>query len=139
MGSKWECRDTRYRKIENISLSSVKTIVCHKADETGHRTRSSIFTTQVENINVDDWKKIKPCITFLKQSKEDKRIIGCFNLKVFFTWVDALFAMHKNMQGHTGGAMSMRYGMIHCRSIKQKLNTKSTNESELVDTSAYMP
>ena len=52
-------------------------------------------------------------------------------MKELFTWVDASFAVHPNMQSHTGGAMSMGYGMIHCRSIKQKLNTKSITESEL--------
>ena len=32
----------------------------------------------------------------------------------------------------------MGYGIIHCRSSKQKLNTKSTTESELVGTSEYV-
>ena len=43
MGSKQECRETRYIKSENISLSSGKNIVCHEADKTRHRTISSIF------------------------------------------------------------------------------------------------
>ena len=97
------------------------------------------FITRVENSNVGDWKKMKLCITFLKQSKEDKRIIGCFNLKEFFTWVDASFAVYPNMRSHIGGAISMVYGMIHCRSSKQKSNTKITTESELVGSSEYTP
>ena len=60
------------------------------------------FTTRVANSNVDDWKKMKRFITFLKQSKEDKRIIERFNLKELFTWVDASFDVHPNMQSHTG-------------------------------------
>ena len=59
-------------------------------------------------------------------------------MKELFTWVDASFAVHTNMQSHTGGAMYMGYEMIHCRSIKQKLNTKSTTESDLVGTSEYV-
>ena len=55
------------------------------------------FTTPVSNINVDDCKTIKRCITFLKKRKEEKLIIGCFNLKELFTWVDASFAVHNNM------------------------------------------
>jgi len=35
--------------------------------------------------------------------------------------------------------MSFEYGMIHCRSNKQKLNTKSSTEAELVGTSEYVP
>ena len=109
------------------------------------RTRPDIepavafFTTRVRNPNKDDWKKMKRCITFLKQTKNDPRIIGCQNLKELFTWVDASFAVHPNMRSHTGGVMSMGRGMIHCRSSKQKLNTKSTTESELVGTSEYVP
>ena len=38
-------------------------------------TEVAYFTTRVANNNVDDWKKMKRCITFLKQSKEDKRIV----------------------------------------------------------------
>ena len=34
--------------------------------------------------------------------------------------------------------MSMGYIMIHCRSSKQKLNAKSTTESELVGTREYV-
>ena len=35
--------------------------------------------------------------------------------------------------------MSMWYGIIHCCSRKQKLNTKITTESELIGTSEYVP
>ena len=55
------------------------------------------FTLRVENSNVDDWKKMKRCITFIKKTKEDKRIIGCFNLKELFNWVDALSDVHPNI------------------------------------------
>ena len=97
------------------------------------------FTTQVENINVDGWKKMRHYITFLKQNKQDKQIIGCFDLKEIFTWVDSLFAVHPNMRIHTGGAMYMGYGMIHFHSSKQKLNKKSITESQLVGISKYVP
>jgi hypothetical protein len=109
------------------------------------RTRPDIepavafFTTRVHDSSVDDWKKLVRCMTYLEQTKDDKRVIGCFNLNELFTWVDASFAVHPNMRSHTGGTMSMGYGMLHCRSSKQKLNTKSTTESELVGTSEYVP
>ena len=43
------------------------------------------------------------------------------------------------MRSHTGGAMSFGHGTIHCRSSKQKLNTKSSTEAELVGISDYLP
>ena len=35
--------------------------------------------------------------------------------------------------------MSMGLGMNHCKSGKEKLNTKSSTESEIVGMSAYVP
>lgn len=54
-------------------------------------------------------------------------------------WVDASHAVHENMRDHTGRTMSMGRGMLHGKSSKQKLNTRSTTESELVGVSEYLP
>ena len=53
--------------------------------------------------------------------------------------MDAAFAVHNNMRSHTGGVMSFRWGMIHAKSSKQKLNTKSSTEAEVVGLSEYLP
>ena len=45
------------------------------------------------------------------------------------TWVDAAY----------GGAMSLGWGTVMCKSTKQKLNTKSSTEAELVGASNYLP
>ena len=37
------------------------------------------------------------------------------------------------------GAMSLRWGLIHCISPKQKLNTKSSTEAKVVELSDYVP
>jgi hypothetical protein len=43
------------------------------------------------------------------------------------------------MRSHTGGITSFGTGGIVCKSSKQKLNTKSSTESELVGASDYLP
>ena len=43
------------------------------------------------------------------------------------------------MRGHTGGVMSYGTGIIHAKSSKQKINVKSSTESELVGGSKYCP
>ena len=42
------------------------------------------------------------------------------------------------MRGHTGGAISMGYGLVHGKSSKQKINVKSSTESEVVVMSEYV-
>jgi hypothetical protein len=96
-------------------------------------------TTRVQNPTIDDWKKLRRCVSYLVQTKDDPRVLGCFNLNELYTWVDAAFAVHPNMRSQTGGVMSMGFGMVHCRSSKQKLNAKSSTEAELIGTSEYIP
>eukprot|EP00957_Ditylum_brightwellii_P111673 8517832-Ditylum_brightwellii.AAC.1 len=47
-------------------------------------------------------------------------------------WVDASFAVHQDMKGHTGAVMSLGGGAAYAASVKQKINTRSSTESELV-------
>ena len=49
------------------------------------------------------------------------------------TWsVDASFAIHNNMRSHTGAVLSLGQGALMSMSSKQKINTKSSTETELV-------
>ena len=43
------------------------------------------------------------------------------------------------MRSQTGGIISLGWGAVHARSRKQKINTKSSTESELVGLSEYVP
>lgn len=53
--------------------------------------------------------------------------------------MDAADAVHNNMRSYTGGDISIDRGLVHGRSSKQKLNTKSSTEAELVGVSKYIP
>ena len=55
------------------------------------------------------------------------------------TWVDASYAVHPDMKSRTGGIMSFVTGGFVPKSSKQKLNTKSSTEAELVGASDYLP
>jgi hypothetical protein len=46
--------------------------------------------------------------------------------------VDGSFAVHNDMKSHTGATMSLGKGSAYATSRKQKLNTKSSTEAELV-------
>jgi hypothetical protein len=54
-------------------------------------------------------------------------------------YVDASFAVHPNMRSHTSGGLTMGRGLPIVSPTKQKLNTRSSTESELVGVDDMMP
>jgi hypothetical protein len=47
-------------------------------------------------------------------------------------WIDASFPVHHDMKSHSGLTLSMGKGSIISSSTRQKINTKSSTEAELV-------
>ena len=70
---------------------------------------------------------------------DDSLIIGADSMQKMCTWVDASYAVHPDMKSHTGGVISFGRGALFSKSTKQKLNTKSSTEAELVGASDYLP
>ena len=60
----------------------------------------------------------------MKNTIKDKGIIGTKTLTDLYTWIDAAYAVHNNMKEHTGGAISIGYGIMHGKASKQKINVK---------------
>ena len=95
--------------------------------------------TKVSCSTEEDRVKLDRLIRYIKSTLNDVRIVGARDLNTLLTWIDAAHAVHMNMRGQTGGSMSFGIGMIHSRSSKQKLNSKSSTESELIGVSEYLP
>jgi hypothetical protein len=49
-----------------------------------------------------------------------------------YAYIDASFAVHHDFKSHTGAVITFGAGCIFFKSTKQKLNTKSSTEAELV-------
>ena len=99
----------------------------------------SFLMRRVSKSDIDDWKKLKRVMSFLKRTSGDICMIGDNNLFEIFTWVDAAFAVHDNMRSHIGGAMSLGHGILHGKLAMEKLNTKSSTEAEILGVSEYIP
>ncbi len=69
---------------------------------------------------------------YLRDGRDRPLILGIDNEEMLMWYVNALCAVHPNMHRHTGGGMTMGRGFPISLSTKQKLNTKSSTESELV-------
>ena len=59
-------------------------------------------------------------------------ILKANQLKTPKWYVDAAFAVHHDMKSHTRGVVLFDKGAVLTVSCKQKLNTKSSTEEELV-------
>ena len=98
-------------------------------------TAISFLCTRVSKSDLNDWKKLRRVIAFIKGTINDKRIIGARNLSTIFMWIDAAYAVNPDMKSQTGGAMSMGVGILHGKCSKQRLNVQRSTEAELVGVS----
>ena len=99
----------------------------------------AFMCTRVSKSTQEDWIKLRRLLEYLKCTIDEERIIGITNIYVMKTYVDASYATHRDMKGHTGGLTTFGAGIIHHKSKKQSLNTKSSTESEFVGASDYLP
>ncbi len=88
--------------------------------------------TRVKEPDEDDWKKLIKLLKYLNGTREDYLTLEADNPMVIKWYADASFAVHHDMKSHTGGIMTMGEGAVQCYSSKQKINTKSSTEAELV-------
>ena len=54
-------------------------------------------------------------------------------------WIDASYAVHEDMIGHTSAILSLRKGAIYSGSWKQRLVSRSPTESELIGMYDVLP
>jgi hypothetical protein len=90
------------------------------------------LTMRVRLPNKDDWGKVKRVLSYLKGTLHMPLILSADLLTLSRWWVDVAYAMHNDCRGHTGVGMSFGQGMALSYSWKQKINTKSSAEAELV-------
>jgi hypothetical protein len=99
----------------------------------------SFLSTRVKAPDKDDWHKFKRLMCWIKKTKTDVRIIGADDLLNMIVMIDSAHAVHNDMRGHTGGVTSFGTGIVDQKSSKQKMNTRSSTETEHVGTSEYLP
>jgi hypothetical protein len=88
--------------------------------------------TRVKAPTVSDYHKLARTIKYLRSTNFMPLVLGWDGSGVLTWSVDASFAIHNDMRSHTGAVLSMGQGAIMSMSSKQKINTKSSTEAELV-------
>ena len=92
----------------------------------------SFLTTRVLCPTEQDDEKLMRVLKYLIGTKELVLTLEATNLTVVNAFIDASFATHSDMKGHTGTFVTMGKGAVFAKSSKQKIVCKSSTEAELV-------
>ena len=99
----------------------------------------AFLTTRVTKSTEFDWLKLKRLLKWLNYTINDVRIMGSNDDGVLLTWIDAAYEVHEDMRSQLGGVVSMGHGVVNGKSMKQRLNSKSSTEAEVIGTSDLLP
>lgn len=116
-----------------------KTLYATKRARPDTCTSVSFLTTRVREPDKDDWKKMCHLMRYIRGTRKLPLILSANGTSILKWWVDASFAVHPNMRGHTGGGLSLGRGFPIMSSTKQKLNARSSTESEIIGVDDLMP
>jgi hypothetical protein len=71
-------------------------------------------------------------MNFLKATQDEVAAMSADDTETIKWYVDAAFAVHNDYKSHTGATLSLGKGVICSVSTKQKVNTRSSTDAELV-------
>ena len=92
----------------------------------------SYLTKRVQKPTNDDYSKLERAVKYLRHTKKYGITLQCDNIINILAYIDASHGVHDNMRSHTGSVVTMGKGPLYAKSSSQKINTKSSTESELV-------
>ena len=75
----------------------------------------------------------------MEQTQDDVLTLSANSLRVMKWWVDGSYAVHLDCKSQTGAVMSLGRGSVYGSSQKQKINTRSSTETELVAVDDMLP
>jgi Reverse transcriptase (RNA-dependent DNA polymerase) len=92
----------------------------------------ALLATRVQAPNQQDWDKLIKLLAYLNKTMDDVLVLKVDDSHCIKWHVDAAFAVHHDKKSHTGATMSLGNGSVYSTSTKQKINTQSSTEAELV-------
>jgi hypothetical protein len=95
----------------------------------------SFLTTRVTKPDQDDYKKLRRCLQYVNDTRDLGLVLRPGESPGVRAYVDASHATHDDMRSHTGLTEFYGGALVNAKSAKQKINTKSSAESELVGAS----
>jgi hypothetical protein len=76
--------------------------------------------------------KLGRVIKYLNFTQDLNLTLECGDVTKLLCRADGAHAVHPDMRSHTGGMLTLGKGAVYSTSTRQKINTKSSTETELV-------
>ena len=121
-------------KAEHFHTTVARGLFVAKRARPDIQTTIAYLCTRVKQPTEDDWQKLIRLMSYLYHTIDEVLTLSTDGTNKVRWWIDAAFAVHPDMRSHTGAVMSMGNGAIQSISKKQKVNTRSSTEAELVAT-----
>ena len=96
------------------------------------QTAISFLCTRVSAPTEDDFNKLWRVLQYLRGTIDIVLTLEATDLQIFKWWIDGSYSVHHDMRGHTGLSGTMGKGSFSSMSNKQRINTKSSTECEVV-------
>jgi hypothetical protein len=134
-----DCKKLAQAKAVELHNLVAKTLYATKRARPITCTAIAFLTTRVREPDKDDWTKLVHLMRYIRGTCTMPLILSANGSGILKLWVDASFTVHPTMRGHSGGGLSQGRGFPIVSSTKQKLNTRSYMETEILGTDAFMP
>jgi hypothetical protein len=134
-----DCEKLAQTKAVEFHNLVAKTLYATKRSRSDTCTTIAFLTTRVREPDKDDLTKLVHLMRYIRGTRTMPLILSANGSGILKWWVDASFAVHPNMRGHSGGVLSLGRGFPIVSSTKQKLNTRSSTETEIVGADDFMP
>jgi len=104
--------------------------LCEEQGQLFHHLVAKLLCTRVREPDTDDYKKLTKVMQYIRNTRDMTLTIEPDDIAKW--WVESSYTVHPEMKSHTGIYMKLVKGAMYTTSCKQKLNTKSSTEAELV-------
>ena len=94
------------------------------------QTAMALLCTRVQSPDMDNYKKLACIMKYLHGTRDITLSMEAGDRPKW--WVDSSYAVHPDMRSHSGIFMTLGKGTMYSAYGKQKLNTKSSTEAELL-------
>ena len=134
-----KCEKLTARKAEAYTRLVCKMLFATKRARPDTGTSVSYLSTRTNCPDQEDWGKLAHLMKYIRGTAKLPLTLSSDGGGILKWWIDGSHGVHPNMRGHTGGGLTMGTGFPIHQSGKQKLNTKSSTETEVVGVDNLMP